>query len=95
MERCNIFGKRELLTKEDRKRPLVHGCDYFKFESNIDLSDGIKVIPYGSCEIFSTEQYSIDLMSFMVWWTNNVFQDLNGFSGMSNIKFEFVRFKLV
>lgn len=95
MDRCNIFGKRELLTKEDRKRSLVHGCHYFKFESNIDLSDGIRVIPNGSSETFSIEDYSTDLMSFMIWWSNNIYQDLNGFLGFSNIKFKFVGFKLV
>ena len=95
MERCNIFGRRELLTKEDRKQSLEHGCNHFRFESNIDLSNGIRVIPYGSSKVFSAEDYSKDLMIFMVWWTKNILEDLNGFSGFSNIKFEFVDFKLV
>jgi hypothetical protein len=90
MDRYNIFGKKGFLSSEDRKKPLEHSCDMFKFVSCVDLSIGVKVIPYTfiSSDKFSVEDYSRDLCSFMVWWTNNVWNDLNGFNGFSNVKFE-------
>lgn len=94
MERINICGKQELLSNEDRKKPLEHGCEYFTFETCIDLSKGVKVIPYGNMNEYPIDLYSQDLASFIVWWAHFVMRDLNGFSGFHNIKFELVNFTL-
>jgi hypothetical protein len=92
MGNMNIFGGQGYLTDEQRKKPLQHGCDYFNFESCIDLSKPIRVIPYGNATEFSVEQYSRDVASFFCWWTYNIRKDLNGFSGFHNTKFELVGF---
>lgn len=90
----NILNKNGFLTDEDRKESLVHGCNYFTFESCLDLSSGVKVIPYGSYSEYTVNQYSRDLASFMCWWDYFVKKDLNGFSGFHNVKFELVGFTL-
>jgi hypothetical protein len=95
MERINIFGKQELLSDEDRKKPFEHGCDYFTFKTCVDLSQGVKVIPYGNGTEYSINSYSQDLASFIVWWSKFVLKDLNGFSGFSHVKFELIGFELV
>lgn len=91
----NILGKKGLLSNEDRKKPLEHGCEHFTFKSCIDLSEPIKVIPYGRSKKFPINIYSRDLATFICWWTNFVHNDLNGFSGFHNLKFEFVGFELI
>lgn len=95
IDKINILNKVGMLSIEDRKQPLTHQYDYFKFESNIDLSEGVKVIPYGNSKKYSTEVYSRDLASFISWWNYFVLKDLNGFSGFSSVNFELVDFKLV
>lgn len=95
MDKINILNKVGMLTNEDRKMPLTHGCNYFKFQSCIDLSIGVKVIPYGNATLFSVNDYSKDLASFFCWWEHQVMKDLNGFNGFSNINFELVGFELV
>lgn len=94
MDKINIFNTYGMLTDEQRKQSISHGCSYFSFETCADLSCGVKVIPYGSREEYSIEWYSQDLASFMCWWTKFVMKDLNGFSGFSHVKFELVGFKL-
>ena len=94
MNRINILNKVGMLSDEDRKQPISHGCNYFRFESCVDLSSGVKVIPYGNRQMYSINDYSQDLASFMCWWTKFVMKDLNGFSGFSHVKFELVGFKL-
>ncbi len=95
MSNLNILNKRGYLTDEDRKQPLERGCEYFTFKTNLDLSIPVKVIPYGLNEEIPSELYSRDLSSFIAFWTRFVSEDLNGFSGFHNVKFEFVGFKLV
>ena len=95
IDKINILMKVGMLSSEDRKQPLTHQCEYFKFESNIDLSEGVKVIPYGNSKEYSTEVYSRDLASFISWWNYFVQKDLNGFSGFGSVDFELVDFKLV
>lgn len=94
MKRVNILNKQGLLTDEDRKEDLLHGCDRFRFKSCLDLSDGVQVIPYGSKTEYTVDEYSRDLSSFITWWSHFVMRDLNGFSGFSNIKFTLVGFTL-
>ena len=94
MERLNILNKTGFLTDEDRKQPLTHQSNYFEFETCIDLSKGVRVIPYGNQSVFSVNDYSNDLAEFMIWWTNFVWKDLNGFSGFSHVKFELIGFNL-
>jgi hypothetical protein len=91
----NILNKHGMLTSEDRKQPLEHGCDWVTFKSCVDLSEGVKVIPYGTRGQISVQQYSQDLASFMCWWERNVMCDLNGFSGFSHVKFFLEGFELV
>ena len=91
-EKINILNKVGLITDEDRKAPLQHGCDFFTFETCLDLSEPIKVIPYGYTTEVSLEIYSKEIASFISWWTKFVQKDLNGFSGFSHVKFEPVGF---
>ncbi|MEK6883340.1 MAG: hypothetical protein AABY22_27175 [Nanoarchaeota archaeon] len=89
MDKINILNKTGMLTAEDRKQPLEHGCEYFRFKTCVDLSEPIKVIPYGTPGgKYSIKWYSQDLASFICWWTHFVKKDLNGFSGFGNVKFE-------
>lgn len=88
MSRLNILNKQGLLSTEDRKEPLFHQCDYLSFSSCLDLSDPIKVsygIPNGRV---SLQNYTRSVASFFAWWSHFVHKDLNGFSGMSHLKFE-------
>ena len=94
MRGINILNKQGMLTEEDRKQPLEHGCNRFAFKTCIDLSEPIQVIPYGTSKKHSLQHYSQDVSAFMVWWTNMVMKDLNGFSGFHNVKFV-VDFELV
>lgn len=87
MDKINILNKVGLLTSEDRKQPLTHGCEYFTFRTCVDLSQPIQVIPYGLSNEFSVSQYSQDIASFICWWTKSVHKDLNGFSGFSHVQF--------
>jgi len=91
----NILNKQGMLTDSDRIQPLTHGNQYFQFESCIDLSIGVKVIPYGNNDKYSANLYSQDLASFICWWKHFVMKDLNGFQGFSHVNFEFVGFTLV
>lgn len=90
----NIFGGQGYLTDEERKKPLQHGCEHFTFESCLDLSEPVRVIPYGNTKEFPVELYSRDVASFMCWWTNNVHKDLNGFSGFHHTQFKLVGFTI-
>ena len=95
MHKINILNKVGLLTAEDRKEKLQHGCEHFTFETCLDLSEPIKVIPYGNETKVSLQNYSRDIARFFCWWTHFVQKDLNGFSGFSNVKFEPVGFTVV
>lgn len=88
MPSINILNKQGLLTDEDRKQPLVHGCEYLTFETCIDLSKPIRLTMYGTYTKISVQHYSRDIASFFTWWTNCVLHDLNGFSGFHNIQFD-------
>ena len=98
MRNINILNKEGFLTKEDRKKSLEHGGNYFNFKTNLELSEPIVVTPYGydgeNSRKMSIDKYSEDLMAFSVFWNNFVSKDLNGFSGFSHIKFKFVGFTL-
>ena len=95
MDKINILNKQSLLTDEDRKQPLEHGCNYFTFKTCLDLTKPVKVIPFGNGGKYPISWYSQDIASFICWWTKIVLKDLNGFSGFSNVKFELVGFELV
>ena len=88
--KVNILNKTGMLSKKDRKEPLEHGCNHFVFKTCLDLSEPIKVTPFGKhlCSVYSLEDYSQDLSIFMTWWEHFVKPGLNGFSGFSNVKFE-------
>lgn len=94
MRSLNILNKEGFLSDEDRKQPFVHGCNYFTFKTNLDLSEPIKVIPYGNSPYYSVDVYSRDVASFISYWNHFVSKDLNGFQGFSNVNFELVGFKL-
>ena len=87
--RTNILNKEGLLTDQDRKEPLVQGCQHCTFTTNLDLSQEVIIIPYGSGEL-TLEQYTQDIASFIAWWSYFVQKDLNGFSGFGNVKFKLV-----
>ena len=92
--KINILNKPRMLTLEDRKERLEHGCNYFVFETCLDLSEPVKVKAYHGTK-FTVEQYSADVAAFICWWTLMVMKDLNGFSGFSHVKFEPQNFKIV
>lgn len=95
MNNINILNKKGFLTDEDKKKPLEHGCEYFIFKTCLDLSEPIEITPYYcSTGFMDYEKYSKDLSSFIVWWTEFVMKDLNGFSVFHNIKYIFNGFKL-
>jgi hypothetical protein len=87
MDKFNILNYQGFLTAEDRKKPLSHSCRNFHFQSCIDLSSGVKIIPYGSRDTIPLNAFSQDLASFIAWWTMNVLKDLNGFSGIDCINY--------
>lgn len=91
----NILNREGFLTFEERKEPLEHGCNYFCFKSCVDLSEPIKVIPFGRSKEYSIQDYSSDVASFICWWTHFVHKDLNSFNGFSHVKFEPIGFKIV
>jgi len=95
MDKINILNKVGMFTDDDRKQPISHGCQYVTFYSNIDLSDGVKVVPYGTTGKLTIDQYSQDLASFMCWWNHFIMKDLNGFSGFSHINFELEGFEII
>lgn len=86
--KTNILNKIGMLSEEDGKQPLTHTCNYFTFNTCLDLSKPIQVIPLGNSTEFTANQYSRDLASFIAWHNHFVMKDLNGFSGFSNVKFE-------
>jgi len=87
MDKLNILNYAGFLSDEDRKQKFVRGCEHVTFETCLDLSCGVTVIPYGITKKLSVDQYSQDLASFIAYWTLMVNKDLNGFSGMSHVKF--------
>lgn len=92
-KKLNIFNQEGYLTDKQRKEPLEHICNHFIFKSNMDLSEKIKVIPIGWTEgeefkLVWLERYTTDIAIFISWWTIHVWRDLNGFPGLSCIKFE-------
>ena len=95
--KMNILNKQGLLSDEDRKKPLVHACDYVTFQTCLDLSQPIKMIPHSGSYTTSLSHiaYSREIANFICWWTYFVHKDLNGFSGFSNVIFEPVGFKII
>jgi hypothetical protein len=87
MSRLNILNKEGLLSKQDCKEPLIHGCQYVTFTTCLDLSEPIKVSAYGTSGEVSLSNYTSDIASFIDWWVYFVKKDLNGFSGHSATKF--------
>lgn len=87
MSNMNLFGGKGYLTDEQRKKPFEHGCNHSTFKTNVDLSQGVEIIPYGTDGKLTLEQYSQDMASFITYWNQHVFNDLNGFSGFSHVKF--------
>lgn len=95
MDRINILNKVGYLSDEDRKAPLERGFEWFTFKTCLDLTQPIRVIPFGPAETFTLNQYSSDVASFIAWWSRWVGQDLNGFSGFQHVTFDLVGFKLL
>lgn len=91
----NILNKQGMLSDSDRKQPLSHTSNYFTFESCLDLSIGIKVIPLDNYPTHPISRYSQDLASFMCWWNHFVMKDLNGFSDFSHVNFELIGFTII
>lgn len=95
MSKINILDKVGLLSDEDRKEPLQISFGYFTFETCLDLSKPIKIIPLSDIKEVSLEIYTRDITIFISWWTNFVLKDLNGFSGFYHIKYENVGFVVI
>ena len=81
-------------TEEERKEHLIHNCEFFQFESCVDLSKGvtIRAIHYELDYILKNkpEALASDSVRFGIWWNNNFHKKLNGFSGIDCVKFTLV-----
>lgn len=92
----NILNYSGHITEDDRKQPLVRGCEWFTFSTCLDLSEPIKMTPYHcSSGKVCLRNYSSDIASFISWWTIFVHKDLNGFRGLHSVKFELVDCEIV
>jgi hypothetical protein len=82
------------LTEAERKEKIIHNCEYYQFESCVDLSQGVKIkqIYYRDEDLTKThpEKLAVDVAQFTIWWTYSFHKKLNGFSGIDTIKFEVI-----
>lgn len=80
------------LTDKERKKPIVHLCDWYEFTSCVDLSQGVKIRPIIDKPEYRANLSLIarDVASFTTWWIINFHGDLNGFSGVDTIKWEMI-----
>ena len=92
-----IPDKNGFYSKEDRKEPLIHNCDFFSFRTHIDLSGGVFVVPLdledNRFNLFNEEAkaelataLAKDVAVFIAWWMLNIYPHLNGFSGIDTIE---------
>ena len=87
--------RKEYLTEEERKQPFRYYAESFVFFSKTaDLSEGLEIyrnegMRYPALYRNSWEDaFMHDMIQFGIWWNNNVFIRLNGFSGLDNVKIE-------
>lgn len=87
--------KKEYLSVEERKQPFRYYAESFVFFSKTaDLSAGLEIYrntnhSYPGLYYKSWEDAFIhDMIQFGIWWNNNVFVRLNGFSGLDTVKIE-------
>ncbi len=105
IQRMNILNKFGMLTKKDRKELLIHKCSELTFTTCLDLTETVLISSFfkgssfnlKSCtkSVVSIETYTQNIMEFTIWWTNFVYKDLNGFNGLSNVKFKLVDIELI
>ncbi len=80
---------------EERKSPFIFYENFFKFSTNTDLSDIIKVEPIDKQNDLNyndpntMQKYSLDLSLFMFEFYTTNYNKLNGFSGLDTINFNF------
>ena len=90
----NILNKTGLISGNDKKIPFTHIGKYLEFKSCLDLSSGVNIKPISDFEILSIEDYSKELSDFIIWFSENIKNDLNGFSGFDNIKYNLINFNI-
>lgn len=83
------------LTEAERKEKIIHNCEYYQFESCVDLSEGVKIkqLYYRDDDLIKTnpEKLAADVAQFTIWWTYSFHKKLNGFSGIDTIRFNVVK----
>lgn len=89
----NIFDHK-ILSDEERKMPYKwQGENFMFFCKHADLLGAPVEVRATSTYPFMESSwlaaYQHDLMNFITDWKDNVWKRLNGYSGMSGIKFEF------
>ena len=76
-------------SEERRKEKLIHPTTNFVFFSCMDLSGGIKVYyPEG---MNTPEIVAQETSQFVGWWMANIYEHLNGWTGFSMFKYEFIQ----
>ena len=83
----NLFGGVGYLTEEQRKAPLKHTVVHFTFKTCVDLSEGVTIEARGE---YPENVLARETALFMVWWSNNILQDLNGWIMPHSNKFKVI-----
>ena len=81
------------LSNEKRKEDFNWQGDYFRFETCYDLSKGVglkALYPNFKCDKKDMELFASDMACFMSYFMQNIYEDLNGFSGFDTVKWVFV-----
>lgn len=86
--------KEPFFTEEERKDTFEYTADWYKFETRIDLSGGIKVKPiYEDGDIgynYPSKLVARDVAIFIAHFMLSIFPRLNGFSGFGAVEWEFL-----
>lgn len=81
------------MSSQKRKEEFNWQCDHFRFETCYDLSKGVNVKPlYKNFKGDSKdmELFASDMACFMAYYMQNIYEELNGFSGFDTIKWSFL-----
>lgn len=78
-------------TPAEKTARIFHSCDRFSFESCVNLSQGVKITPLVDGDEsdkpvkVKRDHLIADVAQFTLWWTLNIYPELNGFSGIDTI----------
>jgi hypothetical protein len=85
MSRLNILNKEGLLSKQDCKEPLIHGCQHRLSQHALTYLVSPK-FRHMELVVRYPYNYAATLHYFIDWWVYFVKSILNGFSGHSATK---------